>query len=50
MLSSRQRLQGNKLDELGYLSRGIEQKPRNLDRKLVSRRCQDVIVEAPTNH
>ena len=33
MLSSRQRLQGNRLDELGYLLRGIEQKPRNLDRR-----------------
>ena len=33
MLSSRQRLQGNRLDESGYLSRGIEQKPRNLDRR-----------------
>ena len=33
MLSSRQRLQGNKLDESGYLSRGIEQKPRNLNRR-----------------
>ena len=33
MLSSRQRLQGNRLDESGYLLRGIEQKPRNLDKR-----------------
>ena len=39
MLSSRQRLQGNRLDESGYLLRGIEQKPRNLDR----RACTDEV-------
>ena len=33
VLSSRQRLQGNRLDESGYLSKGIKQKPKNLDRR-----------------
>ena len=39
MLSSRQRLQGNKLDESGYLSRGIEQNLEISIEELVSRRC-----------
>ena len=50
-LSSRQRLQRIWLDGSGYLSRGIENKPRNLDRrdmyrggiKKLSRRCRAAI-------
>ena len=51
VLSSKQRLQGNRLDGSGYLSRSIEQKPRNLDRRAcieeVSRRYRGGTNKSP---